>query len=1414
MMSSTSSLCTRLSLISSFVSAIFLLLFPWRLRQLNRDPVKVRRSRHHENVKLVSSIVFLCVQVIATYLTASSTETDNLVLTAVPPAAALGLAWLSRQEHRRAIRPSSLILLYVLSLLLLDVVKLTAPSSLRMLGSHDPFPTCVRLISESLVLWVECRSKDAVLVDQYQDGLSAEEKASVLGRAVFWWINPVLARGYKTVLTNNELPHTDSRLRSETLRVAILGARLRSSKFPDSTVDETLHTHGPESYLSLPLVLAECLLRPFLSVILPRLCLILVRYAQPVLISYVIQYVTSSDGGSEDEGYFIIVAAVFVYAGLAISTGVYRHGLDRLQVMVRGVLTSLLHEHTLLAQSRAYDDGSVVALVTNEVSALETTAEMFHEVWAQALEVIVGTVLLAGQVGWLWPVPHIIILVCSQVSRYVAQNMKTRQTEWNAATQGRLAVTASVLGNIKTIKMLGLQEKVAQHVHDLRQEEMKKARSVRWVMVIYNASANALGMFAPVITIVLFAAIAMHDGSVLDTKTAFPTIATLALVTHSANMVMTMVPKLVAAQAGFERIQGHIERIAPVVDLRSMGPPLQQPGGDAGPIMVVKNLTVTFTPFGKRILDGINLDLSPGKVVACSGPVGAGKTTLARAMLAEVTSCGGFVRLATHHTVAYCAQTPWLTGQTIKQLIRGPAHASDRDQEEWYNIVVKACCLEQDLAMLPGGDGTLVGGRGMNLSGGQRQRVALARAIYQRPAVAILDDVFSALDGATEGKVAENLFGPKGLFREMSTAVFWIANSTPHLHLADHVIILVDGKIEEQGSWSQLRSHEQEISKLIHHYDNDASAAPVTSHEDYPMVPKRAPLTEAPEKKDSNRGSGDFSLYTLYSFFITFPQYWVKWWTRDSEDGGRHTTFYIVGYALLNLMAWISTNGTMWSTVMQVAERSGLVLHGHLLATIMRAPLAYFSNTDTGVILNHFGQDIQLVDKQLASAVSTLGTQMFKLVMQASLLLAVQPWMSVTLPVCAAVVYIVQKVYLRTSRQLRLIELESRSAVYSSLLETVQGIETIRASKWEPFITAAFTESLGMSQRPLYLLLCLQRWLNVVLDLTVAGIAAGTIALSIYTRTATGGGNIGVALTVILVANTTLLRLVESWTNLEISLGAASRLRTVEEDTPFEEDNVSIIDWPTRGGLEIKDLCAAYNNDTPALNDVTLSVQPGQTVIICGRTGSGKSSLVLALLRLLPIHSGSISLSGLNISRIPLHILRGRCFYPFFLPSASLRFNLDPSNTLTDTDLITLLEEVADLWAHFTSSSMQIYPGQTQLLALARGVAQVRAVTRLGAGFRDGTSTGSNPIVLLDEITSSLDPEAEKVVYDTIQREFVDKGFTVVMVSHKLAAVTQYLKAGPGDGDGLVVVTMGDGRVESVQRLSEITTSNAATPSS
>jgi ATP-binding cassette subfamily C (CFTR/MRP) protein 1 len=701
--------------------------------------------------------------------------------------------------------------------------------------------------------------------------------------------------------------------------------------------------------------------------------------------------------------------------------------------------------------------------------------------------------------------------------------------------------------------------------------------------------ANALGLFTPAITIVLFAALGSEK---LDAETAYTTLAVLTMVTHPANMIMTILPRAIGSLASFQRIQDFVSK-SHYQDTRLR---LERAAGVAS-ADVDCQMAVEFKDVELRLagsvtptLKNINLRMETGSIVVCTGFTGAGKSALGLAITGEITPSRGYISTISKR-MGLCAQTSWLPGQSISETIQGFSRISALHDDVWYQQVLDACCIDNDILLNPAARD--IGSDHARLSGGQRQRVALARAVYQRHDILVLDDPFSALDQRTQKRVIDNLLGPDGLLRKSHATVFLITNATRAFYHADRILLLKDNRIQFDGDYSSFCTHS---SPLMESLANDDKVEPDSQKKSQLEPVKKSKLATKDIQSDVDSRSGDVSVYryylqsvgamnmlalltctALYSFFSIFPHYWIKWWT---EAETRKDVFYMLGYLLSSTIAWASTSTMLWINFLKLAPRSGAVLHSSLLRTVLGAPLSYFINNDIGSIINRFSQDIQLIDRDLPSALAALCTQIFKILMQCSLLLASQKLLVFTLPIYCLLIYIIQKVYLHTSRQLRHLELESRSAVYSSFLETIEVLATIRAFGWQQTYLDRNTKSLDLSQRAFYLFLCLQRWLNVTLDLAVAFIAIVVISLAVFQSTEDASADVGIALNMVLVTNTTLLRLIESWTTLEVSVGAAARLKELEDCVPNEEEyaieTVVPRDWPLAGSLTLKGVRVCY----------------------------------------------------------------------------------------------------------------------------------------------------------------------------------------------------------------------------------------------
>lgn len=279
-------------------------------------------------------------------------------------------------------------------------------------------------------------------------------------------------------------------------------------------------------------------------------------------------------------------------------------------------------------------------------------------------------------------------------------------------------------------------------------------------------------------------------GSALDVETAFTTVAILTMVTHPANMLMTIAPLAVASLASFERVEQYLLE-AFQRDCRRYDPKVSNSAERPG--ITLQNVSIGFHPSSGNVLENIGFDVPPGSFVACLGPVGSGKTSLLRAIAGDLECSSGSILTPRQEGMALCTQIPWLPAGTIRHVI---CVDSQRIDEEWYQTVIHACCLDVDFRALAFQDSTQLGSRGSNLSGGQRQRVvrscltsriagaktnmqqAIARALYSRCHILLLDDPFSALDTETSSRIAQNLFGGAGLCRQSNMTVFLTTNSS------------------------------------------------------------------------------------------------------------------------------------------------------------------------------------------------------------------------------------------------------------------------------------------------------------------------------------------------------------------------------------------------------------------------------------------------------------------------------------------------------------------------------------------------------------------------------------------------------------------------------------------------------------
>ncbi|KAM0263319.1 hypothetical protein ACHAPA_008810 [Fusarium lateritium] len=1141
---------------------------------------------------------------------------------------------------------------------------------------------------------------------------------------------------------------------------------------------------------------------------------------KPFLISATLAW-AERDSNSDDmsEGYGLIGAWFLVFVGLAVTTGQYQHMTVRATTMARGQLISMLYDKATDMSITATNPTAALTLMSADIERIDTGWRTAHDVWANLIEIVVAVYLLGRQLGLACLIP-VGAAIFSIVGSVIAVSfVMARQAIWLEAIERRISVTSQMLGSMKGVKMCGLSSVLGTRIQAMREEELhisgKFRRLLIWNMVLAQSEGG--------------------KGN-LDTNRMFTSLSLFALLQDPLTSFVTALSSFMGSVGSFVRIQAFLSsepraddrmiqdrgkisgslasqsstseqekiRVSPSTEPKILvNEPLNGLGGNS---FVMKDASFGYDKNEKPVLSDIDAVIPSGKLTLVVGPVGSGKSTFLKALLGEVGIMEGSVH-ASNPDVAFCDQTPWHMNGTVRDSIIAFSHPDER----WYQKVLEICALKQDLSQLPKGDLSTIGSKGIVLSGGQSQRVSLARAVYaQRPTI-ILDDVFSGLDAHTEKTVFHNLVGTHGILRDLNTTVIIASSRSNRLPHADHIICLDgSGRGCIQGNLEKLTESDNYVSRSCASAVDgtqlkapDAALTPTPASAPLESVDALAALDAAlidPEQDSASRRTGDVAIYMYYIraigwiptmvfvlaicayiFCQSFPTIWLNWWAAaNAKEPFTRLGYYLGIYAMLGGLSIIFLVLSTWQMIVTMVPLSGNNFHQSLLNTVLNAPMSFFAATDAGATINRFSQDLQLIDMDLPlSALNTFAT--FVLCIAEMILIAVGSYYTaIAFPFLLATLWVVQHTYLRTSRQLRFMDLEAKSPLYALFTESVTGLATLRAFGWRDALEKRHHELLDRSQRPFYLLYAVQRWLTLVLDMIVTVIAVLVVVLVTQLRGVLPTGLIGVALVNIIQFSQHLKLLMTFWTTLETHIGAISRIKSFTTDTdsehePQEKEQPPSV-WPSKGTIVFDQVWAGYKESEHVLKNVSLSIEAGQKIGICGRTGSGKSSMVSALFRMVDIHHGRILVDGLDISTIPREEIRTRLVGvpqdAFLIEGSSVRLNTDPAESLTDAAIEDALKAV-ELWdivikkggLDVPIEELHLSHGQKQLFCIAR--AMIRP----------------SPIVILDEATSSVDARVDELVQRLLRERFQDR--TVISVVHKL-------KSALDDFDMVVVLDAGE----------------------
>ncbi|KAF5540282.1 multidrug resistance-associated 1 [Fusarium mexicanum] len=1255
-----------------FPAALLVILAPIRLFRLRNVPVKVTGHRlRTTKLALIALLAVLHLVLLVLWATRpSNSRLDRVSVAAacVSFASSLMSCVLSRVEHAKSPRPSSLLTLFLAVSLLLDIALLRTLWLIPVITAIPAVFTAAFAL-KAIIVVLEGWSKASYLVAG-SGPHSPEVTAGLYARAVFAWVTPLLLTGFRKLLRPMDLFELDEEMGS----AGLIDGFWR-------------HWHTQKAPARQHRLISCCVMTlrwSIIAVVLPRLALLAFTICQPLILNRLLVFLGDTSQ-SINIGYGIIAAYGLVYSGIAFSQALYWHRNARSVTLLRGVLVSAVFSKATDLSITITDDSAAVTLMSSDVDVIARAVREIHEFWANIIQLAIATWLLSTHIGYAAVGPIIVSLVALIATVLVSPLARKYQISWLDKTQKRVGITSAMIGHIKSIKCSGLAQNLSDTILNLRADEIKASRPFRIVSSVTSAIAQVPLLMSPVVAFTLFQGVASVSGETLDATRLFSALSLIILLAQPLFFMFEVILDMSAALGAFERIQTFLTQESrrdsrqqeSVVELNG----LDQGNGDSIELGILRESSLTSTANSSMrevviqvsdadiawsedrvILRDLSFTLGRNQLVLLLGPVASGKTTLLKALLGEVPKTSGSIDVHSKG-IAWCEQSPWLLNRTIRENIIGYSHFD----LVLYQAVVKACDIEKDFRQLTQGDSTVIGSKGLALSGGQKQRVALARAVYSKPRIALFDDVFSGLDGQTAHTVFENLFGERVDF----------------ISSADHIICLnKDGKISEQGTFSDLKDTGGYIHSLLRDRVHGGEAPTLATDDIKEQASKLAQATprQQANEEDTRRQLGDSTVYRYYfsstggifmivllvleiiwAFLESFPTIWLKFWTDDNANGNDQASYYLGIYAALQVTAVIWFAVLIWFVIVLVAAKSGITLHKRLLSTVVRAPLSLFTTTDLGSITTRFSQDIGMVDNHLPLGLVVTLASFFGAIAKAGLLASSNPYIAATFPLLGAVYFYLQRGYLRTSRQLRLLDLEEKAPLYTQFLETLSGLATIRAFGWRDAVIEANNTLVDRSQTPFYLLMIVQRWLVLVLDLTTAALALLLVGLAVRLRGEADVGLTGVSLVQLISLSETVNMLIQFWTSIETSIGALARIKQFAEETGEEnllgETHQPPAQWPDKGAIQINNLTASYGDRDgeviAALDAVSLKIKGGEKVGICGRTGS-------------------IIIDGISLSSVPRETIRSRLITltqdQFVLPG-TVRHNVDPLGIYSDVKI-------------------------------------------------------------------------------------------------------------------------------------------------
>ncbi|KAM3492252.1 hypothetical protein MY3957_004440 [Beauveria namnaoensis] len=1072
--------------------------------------------------------------------------------------------------------------------------------------------------------------------------------------------------------------------------------------------------------------------------------------AQPFIINGIMSFLQSNQNRSV--GAWLVVSMLFNQLANSLFQA---HG-DQLFVQLANRVRSFLIHNVALRSFGATPpegvdweaaSGKVLVRLSQDSAAVSGAVIMSGMIVPNVLVVGVGSYVLFKYINLAFLGPLIAVVVCLFAPMLLGGPLSRSQRKLLEAAESRIQIIKNLLSEIRIIRFSNMQQTAAQLATQSRQREIDAATTFRGVLTFVVVIATFTMSLA---NLAAFGGVALLPWLSFDYTVLFTSLSMIQIMIMPLLSILQMLPEFFSAFVSWKRIRDYVAK--GTNEGKPVDTQCRSKEDTDGLLLYLNNFTAGWA-LDSTFLNHVHLSVSRQDLVVVSGAPGCGKSSFLKALLGEARITGT-TRMGAKH-LTYCDQVPWFIPEmTIKENILFGKEL----KSELYAQVVAACCLDYDFPTLPGGDETKLASNGSPLSGGQRKRVALARTLYDEAGeLVLLDDIFSGLDAKTRTQVAVNMFGPHGYLQKRRAAAILCCTEAPAMlcgaanarfYQLDSGSLTVVEKVAADASTDQVSGKEAGDSPLHSESVKPTTAEPANetervSHGVQASVSHgvQASTVEGEEASDQVRGKS-FEAHRIYLMslgalpsliFVAIlvlvrvgldkgSSFWLSHWAGQYASSHKNiNTGYYIGTGIYETYA---------QKQHQFAPRYAL---GSSSTTELR---------QSETIMN----DIEAVDLDLPQALENLTTALGSSLGSLVVIAIGSPYAIISLVVLLPLLWLLQRIYLSSSFQLRTLHIAARAPMLEVASATVPGRLTVRALRAEKFMSQVISDKVYHALLMGYIFSSVQNWAILMLNLLNGCLATAVAGLLVGLGGSQSAGWGGLALVNTITLGQDAMLLLMWWTRFETSMASMERIFDYTHNTPQEKivpPAAAVGDsWPERGGVE--------------LDNLSLNYAPS----------SGKTSLLQAFFGLINHAGGTMHIDGAELSHVESGTLRRRLVgHPqkFVANSnGSVRENLDPDGDEPDARIEEVLGQV--MTAEMRVEVMSKLDSKWNDCNFSEGWQQHIGICQ--------TLLRNSTVYVLDEPTSGMSQARHMEVMDAMLS--LTAGKTVITTTHTLFGIEKF----------------------------------------